>query len=109
MIKTEIIREVATVTGNSIKVTADVVDAFLIQIQKLLAEGGTAEFIGFGNFKVVDKEERKGINLQTKEEIVIPAHKTPRFAPSKVFKEIVNGVRPAPQTKKAPATAEADS
>lgn len=91
MTKAEIIREVANATGTEIKVVGNIVDAFLAQIQKTVAGGDSVNFIGFGKFEAVDREERLGHNPHTGEKIVIAAHKIPHFKPGDNFKKAVRG------------------
>jgi len=44
----------------------------------------------FGQFIIVEKDQRIGRNPKTGEEIVIPAKKVVKFKPSKEFKEFIN-------------------
>ncbi|MBO6622419.1 MAG: HU family DNA-binding protein [Balneola sp.] len=55
-----------------------------------LEENGKASITSFGSFELKDVAERTGINPQTKEEIVIPAHKKVSFKPFKALEESVN-------------------
>ena len=90
MKKSEIISKVAQATGQSEKITGVIVDSLFKTIQAELINGGTAEFIGFGTFKVINKAEKVGRNPQTGEKLIIPAHKSPHFAASKNFKADLN-------------------
>ena len=49
----------------------------------------TVTLIGFGTFKVAQRNARKGINPQTGEEIKIKAKKVPKFVPGKALKDAV--------------------
>lgn len=49
-----------------------------------------ASITSFGSFELKDVAERTGINPQTKEEIVIPAHKKVSFKPFKALEQTVN-------------------
>lgn len=55
-----------------------------------LEENGKASITNFGSFELKDVAERTGINPQTKEEIVIPAHKKVSFKPFKALEQTVN-------------------
>lgn len=55
-----------------------------------LENRGKASITSFGSFELKDVAERTGINPQTKEEIVIPAHKKVSFKPFKALEETVN-------------------
>lgn len=91
MTKAEIIREVANATGKSIAVSEEIINAFLNAIQKAVSDGDYVNFIGFGKFEAVDREERLGHNPHTGEKIVIAAHKIPHFKPGDNFKKAVRG------------------
>jgi DNA-binding protein HU-beta len=45
--------------------------------------------VGFGTFQVRQREERKGVNPQTKEALTIPAKKVPKFKAGKELREAV--------------------
>ena len=87
MTKAELIKAVTDSTGQDKKTVADVCNAFLFEIKEMLISGGTVEIVGFGNFKVVERKEKVGRNPRTGEEIIIPAHKTVNFTPSKTIKD----------------------
>jgi nucleoid DNA-binding protein len=55
-----------------------------------LEKDGKASITSFGSFELKDVAERTGINPQTKEEIVIPAHKKVSFKPFKALEQTVN-------------------
>ncbi|XWN36893.1 MAG: HU family DNA-binding protein [Balneola sp.] len=55
-----------------------------------LEKDGKASITSFGSFELKDVAERTGINPQTKEEIVIPAHKKVSFKPYKALESTVN-------------------
>lgn len=47
------------------------------------------KIIGLGTFSIVRRKERKGINLQTNESIIIPAKDVLKFKVSKKLKDII--------------------
>jgi DNA-binding protein HU-beta len=67
-----------------------IVDGIFDIIKNEVANGNEVAIANFGTFRTVDKSERTGLNPQTGESITIPAHKTPKFAPGKGFKDAVN-------------------
>ena len=87
--KAELIEKVAAATDLSKKDATAAVDAVFSAIQDALANGEKVQLIGFGNFEVRERAERKGRNPQTNEEIIIPASKVPAFKPGKALKEAV--------------------
>lgn len=60
-------------------------------ITQELAKGNPVVFKGFGTFSVIKREERKGRNPSNGEEVTVPMTKYPRFKPSYILKEIING------------------
>ena len=55
-----------------------------------LENNGKASITNFGSFELKEVAERTGINPQTKEEIIIPAHKKVSFKPFKALESTVN-------------------
>ena len=55
-----------------------------------LEDNGKASITNFGSFELKEVAERTGINPQTKEEIIIPAHNKVSFKPFKALESTVN-------------------
>jgi len=87
--KTDLISLVAEKSGLTKKGAARAVDAFCEAVKEAAAKGEKVILPGFGAFAVVTAKERKGRDLRTGEEIVIPAKKAVRFRPGKLLKEAV--------------------
>lgn len=95
MNKSDLIRQTRTMVfqtlnGITIKDTGIIVDAVLEVIQNTLADGENVHLVGFGNFEVVERNERIGRNPKTGEETIIPASKAVKFKAGKNLKAIVN-------------------
>jgi len=56
----------------------------------LTTKDGSVQMVGFGTFKTVKREARKGRNPQTGKEIKIPAKKVVKFSVGKALKDAVN-------------------
>ena len=67
------------------------VESVLSIIKDTLADGETLEITGFGNFIVKEKNDRRGKNPQTGEEINIEARRVLTFKPSAVLRSTING------------------
>ena len=65
-------------------------NAFMDLVGELLISGKEVNFTGWGKFKIVEREERKGRNPQTGEEITISAKKIVKFKTGKKLGEKVN-------------------
>jgi DNA-binding protein HU-beta len=89
MQKTDFIKAVAERAELSQKDTKAVVDAALDVIAEALKRGEKVTLTGFGTFEVRERQERDGVNPQTREKIKIPATKTPGFSASSTLKESI--------------------
>ena len=87
--KQDLIAKVAEATELTKKDAGRAVDAVFSAVSVLLTEGEKVQLIGFGNFVVLVRAERKGRNPQTGQEITIAATKGPAFKAGKALKEAV--------------------
>jgi len=90
MNKADLISAVADKAGLSKKSAEGAVNALTDIIGDALAKGDKVQLVGFGSFEVRKREARTGRNPKTKEEIKIPASKSPVFKPGKALKDTVN-------------------
>ena len=67
-----------------------IVTAVFEEIKRNLAEGKNVQINAFGTFRVSQRKQRNGVNPQTKEKMVHPAHKTVTLKVTKALKEAVN-------------------
>ncbi len=90
MNKSELIAAIAAKTGETKKDAEATLNAFIDVVTEALVKGDKVQLVGFGSFEVRKRAARKGRNPQTKEEIKIPASKSPVFKAGKALKELVN-------------------
>ena len=90
MNRTDLIRAMATKTGQTQKDTEASLIAFMDVVMESLASGDRIGLVGFGSFEVSERAEREGRNPQTGETIILKASKTPRFKAGKAFKDMLN-------------------
>ncbi len=76
--------------GVSKKTTDGFIRTLFDVIEEALKRDGIVKVPGFGTFKLVQVEQRKSVNVRTKEEIVIPAYQKVTFTPTKEVKDKVN-------------------
>ena len=88
MNKAEIIDEIAKILKTKKEAQA-VVESLLKNISLALKKKEDVTLTGFGTFKVVKRNARKGRNPQTGEPIKIKASKKVKFVPGKALKEAV--------------------
>jgi nucleoid DNA-binding protein len=74
--------------GMSFSDAQRIVDRILETIKKRLAGGEKVLISGFGCFRTVKRKDRKGINPQTGDPIVIRGRRVITFKPSKHLKSI---------------------
>ena len=98
--KSELISVVSERLGHTKTQVTDIVDAFIEETKRAVAQGEKVALSGFGIFDVQHRKARLGRNPQTGETVKIKASKAPKFRPGAEFKAAVNGSSPA---KKAPA------
>ena len=89
MNKTDLIAAAAEKSGVSKKDAERVVNALLDTVTASLVKGEKVQLSGFGIFETKEREARIGRNPRTKEQVQIPATRTPTFKPSKLLKDTV--------------------
>ena len=90
MNKAELINAAAEKTGLSKKDTEATISAAIEVITEALAQCEKVQLVGFGSFEVKSRAARIGRNPRTKEQIEIPASKTPVFKPGKALKDTIS-------------------
>ncbi|MGS2848269.1 HU family DNA-binding protein [Bacillus velezensis] len=81
--------KVAEKLGVTKKEAAPKVEAVFNVIVETLTKGESILIPGVGKFEVRERAARKGRNIQTGEEIEIPASKAVKFKPAKALKDSV--------------------
>lgn len=66
---------------------ARAVDSVLKTIVKTVSKKQTVQLIGFGTFRAMKRNARKGRNPSTGEPLNIPSSTVPKFTPGGAFKE----------------------
>ena len=67
----------------------ELVDIFFEHLRVSLANGEQVKLSGFGNFELLDKNQRTGRNPKTDEEFPIPARRVVTFRPGQKLKKRV--------------------
>lgn len=89
MNKTEMIANVAEMSGLSKKDAEKAVNAVLDTVTESLKKGEKVSLVGFGNFEVRERAARTGVNPLTKQPMEYAACKVPAFKAGKALKEAV--------------------
>jgi nucleoid DNA-binding protein len=74
--------------GLSYADSQKIVDLIIETIKGRLARGEKVLISGFGCFIVMRRKDKKGVNPQTGEPVIIPGRNTIKFKPSKYLKTI---------------------
>lgn len=87
MNKAELIDKVSDKTGLPRRVARQAVESFVTAVKRSLRAGEDVHIVGFGTFRVLSRQPRRGRNPRTGEVINVPAKKAVKFSPGKDFKE----------------------
>jgi integration host factor subunit alpha len=71
--------------GLSNREAAGLVEVIFEAIKQRLSQGEKVQITGFGTFLIRQKQERRGRNPQTGEQMLITPHKAVVFRPSRLF------------------------
>jgi integration host factor subunit alpha len=90
MTKADIVQRITNESGFTKSQSVDLVESLLSIIKETLQDGETLKISGFGSFIVKEKNDRRGRNPQTGEELTIEARRVLTFKPSAVLKDAMN-------------------
>lgn len=90
MNKSEFIKAIANNVGSTQSDAARFVNAFIEEITKVLENGESIQFVGFGSFCVNTRAARVGRNPRTGQSIPIPEYKYVCFKQGNILKARVN-------------------
>lgn len=89
MTKAEFIERVSGQVKLSKAQTGRIVDNIFDEVARLMKEGDSIAFTGFGTFHVSKRKARKGRNPRTGSIMNIPESNVPRFRPGKNLKAAI--------------------
>lgn len=78
----DLVDEVARATNKPGKEVKPIIQATLEAISAGVAQGSRYQLVGFGTFETRERNERQGMNPQTKQKMTIPASKAVGFKPA---------------------------
>jgi DNA-binding protein HU-beta len=90
MNKNDLIESLAEEFDLTKSYARDLVDRVFEKITEAAYDGEEVGLFGFGKFKVVERQARKGRNPQTGEAVKIAARKVLKFEAAKAMKEGLN-------------------
>ena len=87
MNKTELIKQMATISGLTQAQAGDALDALCTVVIDELGTGGEVAVMGFGTFSAPQRAERQGRNPKTGEAVTIAAHRVVKFKAGKMLRD----------------------
>lgn len=76
--------------GIPVSMALDIIDSLFKNIIQSTVDEDVVKIANFGSFNTKEKKERIGRDLNTLEDVVIPARKVVSFQPSNHLKRVVN-------------------
>lgn len=89
MTKADLVNQISRQLGVERAVVQKTIEACMEKISSSLENGESVYLRGFGSFVVKERAEKVARDISKSKQIVIPAHKTPAFKPSKMLVERV--------------------
>lgn len=89
MTKADLVNQISRQLGVERTVVQKTIEACMEKISSALESGENVYLRGFGSFVVKERAEKVARDISKSKQIVIPAHKTPAFKPSKMLVERV--------------------
>lgn len=86
--KKQLIRLIAELSGETQSTTRNVLEKFFYIVPKILRKGEIIEIRNFGQFKLIERKERKARIITQDKSIMIPEHKELTFKFSKHIRKI---------------------
>ena len=86
----ELSEAVARTTGYNVKACELFLRDLFAVVAETVAAGENVKIKGIGSFKSTMVEERKSVNVNTGEQMVIPSHRKVSFSPEKALAEAIN-------------------
>jgi DNA-binding protein HU-beta len=105
MNKSDLIDKVSDTMGVARRDGEAAVNAVIHAVMSEVRAGRKVAITGFGAFSPSHRKARVGRNPQTGQPVKVAASKSIRFAPGRVFKNVVNGRAPVPAPAKSAAKA----
>lgn len=89
MNKSELVKSIADKSGLTESQATQALNSLTETISETLVKGVEITLVGFGTFKVTQRQAKTGRNPATGETIQIPAKKAPIFKAGKALKDAV--------------------
>ncbi len=94
MTKIEIVEKITNQLGFSKKEALDHLESVFSTMKQTLVSGEDLKISGFGKFEIKQKNNRRGRNPQTGEDLTIESRKIMTYKASSILKEKINEQSP---------------
>jgi integration host factor subunit beta len=102
--KKELVNRIADRTGQTKVVVKDILQRFLDEILRELAQGNRLEFREFGVFEVRERAARVAQNPRTLEKVKVPSKRVVKFTVGRMMREkVIEEPKPRPQPPSKPS------
>jgi integration host factor subunit beta len=102
--KKELVNRIADRTGQTKVVVKDILQRFLDEILRELAQGNRLEFREFGVFEVRERAARVAQNPRTLEKVKVPSKRVVKFKVGRMMREkVIEEPKPRPQPPSKPS------
>lgn len=91
MLKNELIKRVAFVSGKPQETVRSVLDAALAVVRRAVSKGDSVMLFGIGKLRVVERGEKQARNIHTGAIVIVPPRKVVVLQPSDPLNEAANG------------------
>lgn len=91
MLKNELIKRVAYVSGEPQGTVRMVLEATSAVVRRAVSKGESVFLFGLGKIKVVERGEKMARNIHTGESVIVPPRKVVVLQPSDPLNEAANG------------------
>lgn len=92
--KKELVGRIAEQTGQTKVVVKEILQSFLDEIVRELAQGNRLEFREFGVFEVKERKARRAQNPRTLEKVDVPSKRVVKYKVGRLMRERVCDERP---------------
>lgn len=84
--KAELVAAISKQTRVEIPFVAEILESFMENVKKTVAQGDTIQLRGFGTFGNKYRAKKTARNINAEKQIIVPAHNVAYFKPSREFK-----------------------
>lgn len=93
MTKSELVKQISSVTGVSYATALTVIEAFMSEVKSSLDNHEAVSLRGFGSFILKHRAEKTARNISRNITVIVPEHDIPAFKPAKEFVRLISRLK----------------